>query len=272
MKKESVPSGHFYSAIPSEQDVAEFYSRPAEAHIAGIELNPENQIKLLESLKAYYPADFPDEKQPEYRYYFKNGLYSYTDGIILQGMIRHLKPRKIIEIGSGFSSAVMLDINEKYFNDDIELKFIDPYMNRLKSLVPESDLVNKVVPSRLQDIDLSIFDVLNENDILFIDSTHVSKINSDVNKIIFEILPRLKPGVVIHFHDIFYPFVYPESWVKSGRAWNETYILRAFLQYNDSFEILLFGDFIHKTTEWFKENMPLTLKVTGGNIWIKKTK
>jgi predicted O-methyltransferase YrrM len=272
MKKESVPAGHFYSVIPSELDVNEFYKRFPETEIFGVNLNPENQILLLEKLKLYYPADFPDEKQKEYRYYFKNGLYSYTDGIILQCMIRYLKPHRIIEIGFGFSSAIMLDINQKYFNNTIELRFIDPYINRLKLLVSEQELNGLIILKKLQEIDLDIFNTLVENDILFIDSTHVSKINSDVNKIFFEILPKLNPGVIIHFHDIFWAFVYPENWVRNGRAWNETYILRAFLQYNDSFEIILFSDYIHKMTDWFAKNMPLTLNVTGGNIWLKKIK
>jgi hypothetical protein len=90
---------------------------------------------------------------------------------------------------------------------------------------------------------MEIFCGLEENDILFIDSTHVTKINSDVNKIIFEILPKLQKGVLIHFHDIFWPFEYPQTWIREGMFWNEAYILRAFLEYNNSFEI---GRWTHK--------------------------
>src|SRR5690606_17050723 len=109
------------------------------------------------------------------------------------------------------------------------------------------------------------------NDILFIDSTHVSKINSDVNYIFFEILPRLASGVYIHFHDIFFPFEYPKAWVYEGRAWNEAYILRAFLQYNNAFSVVLMNTFMdqfHKS--FFREHMPLCLINPGGSIWIRK--
>ena len=118
-----------------------------------------------------------------------------------------------------------------------------------------------------------MFAQLQENDILFIDSTHVSKLNSDVNRIIFNILPALKKGVLIHFHDIFWPFEYPKTWVKEGRAWNEAYLLRAFLEYNTDFEILFFSHYTHLfNREWIAANMPLFLNNLGGNIWLRKTK
>ena len=115
-----------------------------------------------------------------------------------------------------------------------------------------------------------LFDELAENDILFIDSTHVSKTGSDVNYILFEILPRLKPGVFIHFHDVFYPFEYPREWVFGGFNWNENYLLHAFLMYNETFEIKIFADYLHvHHKEIFKE-MPLCYKNTGGNLWLQK--
>lgn len=117
------------------------------------------------------------------------------------------------------------------------------------------------------------FDILKENDILFVDSTHVSKVGSDVNYLLFEILPRLNKGVYIHFHDIFYPFEYPKEWIYDGKAWNEDYILRAFLQYNDSFKIFFFNTFLESFfREKFTLEMPLCLKNTGGSLWIKKIK
>jgi len=128
-----------------------------------------------------------------------------------------------------------------------------------------------MLPSRLQDVDASEFEALRANDILFIDSTHVSKINSDVNRIFFEILPRLSPGVHIHFHDISYPFEYPKEWVYEGRAWNEAYMLRTFLQYNTAFRIVLMNTFMERYHEsFFQERMPLCLKNIGGSIWIRK--
>ena len=98
----------------------------------------------------------------------------------------------------------------------------------------------------------------------------VSKLNSDVNKLFFEIIPILDPGVLIHFHDVFWPFEYPSSWIEECRVWNESYILRAFLQFNSSFEVLFFSNYLHMLHEsWIEKNLPLYRKEMGGNIWIK---
>jgi hypothetical protein len=123
----------------------------------------------------------------------------------------------------------------------------------------------------VQEVGLEKFKALRENDILFIDSSHVSKINSDVNYIFFTILPQLHPGVYIHFHDIFYPFEYPKEWIYEGRAWNEIYLLRAFLQHNAVFKIVFFNTFLeYFHAKRFQEDMPLCLKNPGGSVWLKK--
>ncbi len=185
-------------------------------------------------------------------------------------MIRWLKPRRIIEVGSGNSSCVTLDTNEHFFNNQIACTFIEPFPAFLESLLKPTDKIN-LVPSRLQEVDLRVFDALEKGDILFIDSTHVSKINSDVNRVFFEILPRLKQGVFIHIHDVFPTFEYPEEWVREGRIWNEQYVLRAFLQCNDHFRIRLFcGLLVDYHRAWFEKKMPLVLANPGGALWIEK--
>ncbi len=128
----------------------------------------------------------------------------------------------------------------------------------------------QIQTSQIQDIDSDFFKSLNQNDILFIDSTHVSKTGSDVNYVIFNILPILKKGVLIHFHDIFYPFEYPKQWVYEGRNWNENYLLRAFLMNNNDYKILLFSDYLHKIHKEAFKHMPLCYNNTGGSIWIQK--
>lgn len=120
-------------------------------------------------------------------------------------------------------------------------------------------------------MEIELFESLQANDILFIDSTHVCKTYSDVNRIFFEILPHLSSGVHIHFHDIFYPFEYPRKWVYEGRAWNEAYLLRAFLQYNSAFQVVLMNTYMeHFFDTFFDQNMPLCMKAKGGSIWIQK--
>src|SRR6185295_14291779 len=119
---------------------------------------------------------------------------------------------------------------------------IEPYPDLVKRLLRPDDFDRvQFIRSLVQDVPLKIFDVLEANDILFIDSSHVCKVGSDVYHELFRILPRLRPGVIIHFHDIFWPFEYPEDWLREGRAWNELYLMRAFLQHNEAYEILLFA-------------------------------
>lgn len=270
------PPGHYYSPIPDIETIKKSEKRifdRSKKGLAGINLNENQQIELLEKLSKYYEElPFKEEQIPELRYRYNNGTYCYSDAIFLYSMIRHLKPAQIIEVGSGFSSALMLDTNELFFYNQIDITFIEPFPVLFKKLIKEDDKQRfRLMETNLQDVDISVFKKLHANDILFIDSTHVAKTGSDVNYIFFEILPSLNPGVYIHFHDIFYPFEYPEEWIYKGFAWNEDYMLRTFLQYNNSFEIVMFNTFMeHFHEEWFAKEMPLCLKNKGGSIWIKK--
>ncbi|MDZ7959632.1 MAG: class I SAM-dependent methyltransferase [Aulosira sp. DedQUE10] len=270
------PPGHFYSPIPSIEKIKDkeaeiFENIPKE--ILGVEINAAEQLSLLTQFKSYYAQQpFKEQKTDNLRYFFDNPNFSYGEAIIFYSMIRHIKPKKIIEIGSGYSSCVMLDTNEIFFNNEILCTFIEPYPELLLSLIKHSDVDRiKIIPNNLQDIELSNFSSLNAGDILFIDSTHVSKIDSDVNHIFFRILPHIKSGVYIHLHDIYYPFEYPKEWVYQGRAWNEAYLLRAFLQYNSAFKIVYFNSFIgHLYRDKLLSEMPLCGQHAGSSIWIKK--
>ena len=267
-----VPPGHFYSPIPDLNEIRQneekvFQRRPRT--IPGIELNEEAQLQLFEKFKKYYyTLPFRAEKTKGLRYYFENPAFSYADGIFLYSMIRHVKPKKIIEVGSGYSSAATLDTNELFFDGAIKCTFIEPYPDLLLSLMKKGDEDRvTIISSKLQNVSLNVFSELSAGDILFIDSTHVSKTNSDVNYVFFELLPFLAEGVYIHIHDITFPFEYPKEWVYEGRAWNEAYLLRAFLQYNSAFEIVFFYDFLqHFYRERFAAEMPLVLKNSGASL------
>jgi hypothetical protein len=170
-----------------------------------------------------------------------------------------------------FSSAVILDTNQLFHSNSVQLTFIEPYPDRLYSLLKENDTNEaKVLVQEIQKTDVAQFDVLEANDILLIDSTHVSKTGSDVNFLLFQVLPRLKSGVLVHIHDVFHPFEYPKSFVYAGRNWNEDYLLRAFLMYNEAFKIKMFVDFLHVHHKDAFSNMPLCYKNTGGSLWIQK--
>jgi hypothetical protein len=267
-------AGGYYSPIPSIEEIKEFdFNCSLPDVLPGIDLNANEQLNLLDSFEPFYrELPFTDEKSEGLRFYYKNDCYSYSDAILLYCMIRHLKPHKIIEVGSGFSSSVTLDTNEKFMGNSINCIFIEPYPARLESLLKNNDKKNVTIhKKRLQEIPIEIFGRLNKNDILFIDSTHVAKFNSDVNYVIHKILPVLAHGVFIHFHDVFYPFEYPREWLLEGRAWNEQYILRAFLEYNSGFKIMLFNTYLESIYEArIKNRFPLLYKNTGGSIWIKK--
>jgi len=193
--------------------------------------------------------------------------------------MRQFQPKRIIEVGSGYSSAAMLDVDELFFNSEIQFTFIEPHPDRLRALLPDEDLGGaSILEQPVQQVGLPEFELLDDGDFLFIDSSHVSKIGSDVNYLIHHILPKLSSGVIIHFHDILWPFEYPKKWLKAGRAWNEAYLVRAFLQYNSSFEILFFNSFLEQHhRNLLREKMPLMLrqpaaKLTFGNssLWLRK--
>lgn len=278
---EFVPPGHFYSVIPSitEKQLHALSKEENPSELRGIDLKFSKQHELLEQFHKYASeCPFPRHKSDGFRYYYENTPYSYGDGITLYNMIRHYQPKKVIEVGSGFSSCVTLDTNDLFFDSAIDITFIEPYPELLHSLIINtivSEDKNKpnIISKKLQDVDLEVFTQLEANDILFIDSTHVSKLNSDVNTIFFDILPSLPKGVIVHFHDIFWPFEYPKSWIQEGRAWNEIYLFRSFLEFNDSFEIIFFADYLGKNhKDLFKDDMSIFLNNPGGNIWLQKTK
>lgn len=284
VKKLWEPPGHFYSPIPSLDEVRQRETTIFDASsptLRGIDLNETGQLQLFAALTPFYREQpFPVTKAAGLRYFFENGAFSYFDAIVLYAMIRHLQPRRVIEIGCGYSSCVLLDTNERFFDSRIECTFIEPYPQLLKSLLKPSDPARiTVIPTNLQDVDVEVFTRLQPNDILFVDSSHVTKTGSDVNYVFFEILPRLIPGVVIHFHDIFHPFEYPKPWVYQGRSWNEAYLLHAFLQYNDAFSIELYNSYIEQFhRDMVNRHMPLCLNyakesmipTSAQSIWLKK--
>ncbi len=177
----------------------------------------------------------------------------------------------MIEIGSGTSSAVALDTFDRFFAKRPQCCFIDPYPALLRSLLkPEDDATVEIIGSPIQDVSLSRFDALGRNDILFIDSTHIVKTGSDVAHELFEILPRLRPGVVVHFHDVLYPFEYPKLWaVDLNYSWNEIYALRAFLMGNHDWEIMFFNDYFARVERARVErDAPEVLTNPGGGLMV----
>ena len=271
------PPGHFANPFPSLEDVEKYSDKlfnKDEKFIPGINLNSKKQEDLLFSFKDKY-AEIPyHNPSKNYRYSYENQMFGYGDGVFLWLMITHFKPQNIIEVGSGFSSALMLDVNDYVMNNSMSLTFIDPYTEKLYSNLRIGDNSKATILEKpIQDVALDTFKFLAENDILFLDTSHIFKTASDLNYEFFEVLPSLNKGVLIHLHDVFYPFEYPKEWVLKQKAYNEIYLIRAFLMYNDSFEIVIFPNYLmQKNEDWFKQNMPNCLKNRGGSIWFRKIK
>jgi hypothetical protein len=167
----------------------------------------------------------------------------------------------------------MLDTNEHFLGGRCRLTFIEPYPDhRLLELTTAADHSRFVlIRSKVQTLDPAVFERLESGDMLFIDSSHVAKAGSDVNFLVFEVLPRLAPGVLVHFHDIWYPFEYPREWLDEGRAWNESYLIRAFLMFNPAFNIVLHNAYLtlfHQ--DYLAGAMPLYLKDKGGSLWLRR--
>lgn len=267
--------GHYYSAVPSEQDIEEAIAQKEfdekQLKFEGIDLNLTCQLENLNYFEnAYEKIKIPQYKIEEKLYYLDNIWFHPYDAYCLFGMILKNKPSRIIEIGSGYSTGLMLDINKEFFGEKIKLICIEPNPKRLKEVLGRDFEKIEIHEKRLQDIDLSILKELKDNDILFIDSSHVAKINSDVLKIFFEILPNINKNVIVHFHDIFNNFSYPKEWLIQRRCWNEAFMLRAFLMYNQNFKIEFYCDFIKA---YLKENniqTKLPINKGSGSIYIRK--
>ena len=274
-KQGAYPAGHYYSPIPAEQDVL-FHIKSSEKpghELLGIDLNVQCQRDSLYDYANFYrDLPFPENQTLGRRYFYDNPWFSYSDAIFLYCFLRKFAPKKIIEIGSGYSSAVMLDTIDVNLFQQPDITFIDPYPERLISLLREGDRERvKIIDKKIQEISLDELLGLDAGDLLFVDSSHIVKCESDVKLLIFEILPRLREGVFVHFHDVFYPFEYPFEWLKRGIYWNENYFLRAFLSYNNTWKIQFFNTYVHFIFgDYIRKNMPLCCKDPGGSLYIQR--
>ena len=238
------PSGHFYSPVVDRREAAaqaDALWPDAPPEILGIDFDPEGHQRIIDNIiqpllpgfdyfapapRTHSPLAFPPD----------NDQFSGADALMLYCFMRHYAPRRIIEIGSGYSTLLMRDVNRRFLDSAVRIECIEPYP-RAFLRDPAIDVELRVAPA--QTVPLAVFSELAAGDILFIDSSHVSKTGSDVNHIFLDILPRLADGVIIHVHDIFLPEEYPKDWVFAGRrSWNEQYLLRALLMGSTDYRVL----------------------------------
>lgn len=234
---------HYYSPVPNVAALPDLWSdAPFGAHL---DLKLETALDLCRDLVGTYGEKFNqlatgEDRGPQ-RFRMGNPAYHAGEAECLYGLVRHFKPKRIIEIGSGHSSLVTAEaLRDARAEDGHTCKYtcVEPYPPEYLSPLPDG--IDEILAEPVQSVPLSLFDTLEANDILFIDSTHVVQINSDVLREFLEILPRLKPGVIVHVHDIFLPYEYPRTWIDHQRFfWNEQYLLAAFLMFNPAFEVVL---------------------------------
>jgi predicted O-methyltransferase YrrM len=272
---------HFYEPIPDTRTLsADLWSRHSK--LVGIDVKEEGQLALLSLLTSKFKEEydgFPRRRTADQRrYYVSNGWFEAVDGEILYSMIRQFKPARILEIGSGYSTLLSAqailknkELDEHY---ECELVSIEPYPN--DTLRAGFAGLSKLVVDQVQHVSLREFESLGENDILFIDSSHVLKIGSDVQYEYLEIIPRLHKGVLIHVHDVFLPAEYPRDWIFT-RHWffTEQYLVQAFLTFNHQFEVMWAGSYMHLTHPDELENAFSSYdreRTWPTSLWIRKTR
>ena len=268
--------GHFYSPITAPAEVLRDWRDPdaqdTPATLADIALTVADSQRVWDGwadlLVAPSPALHPALRR---RYHADNRHYATGDALVYSCMLRQLRPARLMEIGSGFSSALALDVIEAEGGTWPSLTFVEPYPALLESLLLPGDRERlRIIDRGVQQVPLEEFDVLESGDILFIDSTHVVKTGSDVVHELTRILPRLKSGVIVHFHDIFWPFEYPRDWaVTRNFSWNEAYALRAFLAFNSAWRILFFADHLRRFGDASVQAMlERTDGTLGAGLWL----
>lgn len=269
------PPGHFYSPIADLTDIRareeKIWTCPRD--MPGIDWNENYQLDLLQQMCSYvadidYPVDQPEDPKT---YFYQNDQFPVLDAEVLFCLLRHFRPHRMIEVGSGFSSLVTAQVNRDFFGNGLHFACIEPYPRQF--LVDGVEGISELVVRKVEDVPLSYFDTLKEGDVLFVDSSHVSKVGSDVNYLFFEVLPRLHEGVLIHIHDIFLPDEYPKRWViEEGRHWNEQYLVRAFLEFNTTFEVIWAAHFMAKHHGSEVQNVFARFPRLGGggSLWLRR--
>lgn len=231
---------HFYSPIPNLRELPpSVWDR--ESAMPGIAFDAKGQLDYVVSELAPFLKEFRPPAMPAgaaVQSFWDNDLYGSVDSELLYAMIRHHRPRRVIELGSGYSTLVSASACEENRREghDVELVSNDPFP---QEMLPGVVGLSRLVRRGATEIPVEEFSDLAAGDILFIDTTHAVKLGGDVNYLLLEVLPVLNPGVLVHIHDIFLPWEYPRSWALERRHWTEQYLLQAFLCFNHAYEVLV---------------------------------
>jgi len=237
---------HFYSPVPDVADLERRGVFERRSALPGVELDLPGQLARLARLGERHGAEcaWPSAPTGDPRtFYTQNGAFSFGCAAALHAMVRDLRPRRVVEVGSGNSSLVLAAALRRNADEDgraADYTIVDPHPGEaVKAGLPG---VSRLVPERVELLEPDFFGGLGEGDVLFVDSGHVVKTGGDVNFLVLDVLPRLAPGVVVHFHDVPMPYEYPAVYFRNPAFrvfWTESYLLQAFLAFNREFEVLL---------------------------------
>ncbi len=264
---------HFYQPIPDLNDLRSRKVWDRVSPLRGINMNPDSQIALLKEMAALFgheckwpldPTSNPDD------FYLRNNSFGFQCASLLHYMIRYFAPKKIIEVGSGFSSRIISSAIKLNTDTQCEYSIIDPYPGETVKRLKANLNINRV-----EEVPESFFEQLESGDILFIDSSHCVRIGGDVNYLILDVLPVLKKGVIIHFHDIPMPSEYGEIYFTNPKFrmfWTESYLLQAFLMFNNSFSVLASVGYLYRHHPEILPQIFLNdpLGTGSGSIWLRR--
>lgn len=272
---------HFYSPVPDVADLERRGVWSARSALAGIDFNAAGQVALLEELGRAFSEEcaWGATSARAEDFILQNDCFSYGCAASTHGVIRRFRPRRVIEVGSGLSSRVLsaaLEINRAEDGRAADYTIVDPFPG---GIVRGGTLrATRLVARRVELLEPEFFDVLAANDVLFIDSSHTSKIGSDVNFLFLEVLPRLAPGVIVHVHDVAFPYEYPREYATNERFrqfWNEQYLLQAYLSGNREWEVMLamhylMTDELERFRSAFPRYDPSVGPGISGSFWMRK--
>lgn len=226
---------HYYEPLIKLSRIGKSLDEPRV--IPGLEVDAEAGLRLLESLDPFAEMhDIPVEPRPGPRaYHYRNSFFGPLDAAALHAMIRRHRPRRIVEVGCGMSTLLALRAEAMNGAGSCEHVCIEPYEAPWLAELPV-----RLVRATAESADVALIESLEADDILFIDSSHMIRPQGDVLTEVLDWLGRLKPGVVVHIHDVFTPRDYPIVLLRDHRFfWNEQYLVEAFLAFNQHFEVLL---------------------------------
>ena len=262
------PAG-VYSPVPAVPPRAD----PLWRREWSLELDTEHQLAYLETELLPFLDELPAALEAARRRGFTvwNGQYQAGDAEILYALLRRLRPRRVLEVGSGFSTLVSAAACAANARDGApaELVAVDP---EPRTAIDEGiDGLAHLELRDCRDLPLDRFRELESGDVLFLDTSHVVKLGSEVNWLVLEVLPRLAPGVYVHFHDIFLPYEYPAYLLELEAYFNEQYLVHAMLVFGDMFEVV-FGSYA--ASRMHPGLMADVLGATwgGGSLWVRKTR